>query len=133
MTSRRRATSRLHRGGWSLIEVIIAIGILGGTLAGLGEFGRRFSHANGNTTLSSQATDLAVSRVERVKFERNYTTIDTCATGVQTAPAPFTNFKIQTQVARTNTAVTDYKVVTVTVTHPKLATAVTKTTAIASF
>jgi Tfp pilus assembly protein PilV len=126
--SRRQARARR---GWSLVEVVFSVALLGGTLLGFGEFGRRFGHVNGTSTVLSQAVDLAAARVERVKFERTYATIDTCATAVQSVPG--SSFSIRTQIARTNTVQTDYKTITVTVTHARLAAAVVKTTAIAAF
>ena len=127
----RRARARRARLGSSLVELVMAIGLFGGSVIGLAEFGRRFANMNGTTTVRSQASDFAASRIERVKAERVYATIDTCAQSVQTIAG--TTFKIRTQIARTNSATTDYKVVTVTITHPELKTPVTKTTAIAAF
>ena len=126
-----QATARRARRGLSLVEVAMAIAILGGTLLGFAEFGRRFARGNGLAMVQNQAVDLAVSRVERVKLERTYASIDTCVTATQ--PVTGTSFQIRTQVARTNLATTDYKTVTVTVTHPRLSAAVVKTSAIAAF
>lgn len=129
-THRRPAIARARR-GWSLVEVVMAVAIMGGSLLGFAEFSRRFSRSNGVNSVLSQGVDLAVSRIERVKFERNYATIDTCATPAQAVPG--TAFTIRTQVMRTNNATTDHKAVTVTVTHPRLSSPVVKTTAIAAF
>jgi len=119
------------RRGWSLVEVVMAVGIFGGSVIGLAEFGRRFANANGLADVRAQASDHASSRIERVKSERTYASIDTCATTAQ--PIAGTTYTIQTQIARTNTATGDYKVVTVTITHPLLPTPLTKSTAIAAF
>lgn len=127
----RRGRARRARLGSSLVELVMAIGIFGGSVIGLAEFGRRFAKMNGTTTVRSQASDYAASRIERVKAERTYATIDTCSQTTQAIPG--TSFKIRTQVARTNTAATDYKIVTVTITHPQLTGSVTKTTAVAAF
>jgi hypothetical protein len=45
----------------------------------------------------------------------------------------YARFTRRAQVSRTNTATTDYKTWTVTITHPQLLAPVTKTTAIARF
>jgi hypothetical protein len=113
------------------VEIVMAVGIFGGSVIGLAEFGRRFANANGLADVRAQASDYASSRVERVKSERTYASIDTCATTTQTIAG--TRYTIHTQIARTNNAASDYKVVTVTITHPQLPVPVTKTTAIAAF
>jgi len=127
--NRRRSTLR-H--GMTLIEVVVALGILAGALLSMAEYGRRYSRGNANSMLLNQATDLAVARIERVKAERSYTSMDSLAI-TETGIPGYARFVRQAQRLRTNTVTTDYKTWTVTVTHPQLTTPVTKTTAIARF
>jgi prepilin-type N-terminal cleavage/methylation domain-containing protein len=132
----RHHRARAGRRGFTLLEVMLSISILVVSLLGMAEFGRRFSRANAIATLQHSATDLASSRVERVKAERNYVSMDTCAT-TQTGIPNYPQFTVQTLITRTLDNVppvmVDYKTVTVVVTHPRLATPVRKTTAIAAF
>jgi Tfp pilus assembly protein PilV len=130
MSQIRRPSAK--RSGMTLLEVTLSLTILAGTLIGLAEFGRRFAKSNGLAAIQNAATDLGGTRVERVKSERNYATIDTLAGYVTSVPG-YTGYQMRTEVTRTNTAANDYKVITVTITHARLTTAVTKTTAIAAF
>ncbi len=128
----RTMARRAARRGMTLIEVMLAIGILTGSMIGLAEYGRRFAKANTRSTLMTRATDAAVDQLERVKSERNYTTIDSFAGSVMLTGI-YQGFTQTTQVSRTNNATRDYKTVTVSVSHPALPAPVKKTTAIAAF
>lgn len=123
---------RALRRGISLLEVMVALTILGGALMGMAEYGRRYARANANSTLLNRALDLASARVERVKAERNYTSMDTLAR-TETVVTGYPQFKRVTTITRTLSSQFDYKTVTVTVTHPAMPTPVKKTSAVASF
>jgi len=125
--SRRRA-----RRGVSLLEVVIALSILGTALIGMAEYGRRYSKANANASLLNQSVDLASARVERVKAERNYTSMDTLAV-TESNIVGYARFTRQTVITRTLNSQFDYKTVTVIVTHPAVTGSVRKTTAISRF
>lgn len=122
----------LERRGVSLIEVLVALTIFGGTLLGMAEYGRRFARANGLSSMLNSSLDLASSRVERVKAERNYASMDTLAT-IETGILGYAGYVRTTTIQRTQTSQHDYKTVTVTVTHPAMPTPVKKTTAVARF
>lgn len=125
---RRNAVRR----GISLLEVMVALTILGTSLIGMAEYGRRFARTNANASMLNSALDLASARVERVKAERNYTSMDTLAR-TETTISGYANFKRVTSITQTLTSQYAYKTVTVTVTHPAMPGAVKKTTAIARF
>lgn len=125
---RRRALRR----GISLLEVMVALTILGTSLIGMAEYGRRYARSNANSAMLNNALDLASARVERVKAERNYTSMDTLAV-TETSIAGYTNYLRVTAIVQTLNAQYAYKTVTVTVTHPSMALPVKKTTAIARF
>ena len=126
--ARRRATRR----GISLLEVMVALTILGTSLIGMAEYGRRFARTNANSAMLNNALDLASARVERVKAERNYTSMDTLAR-TETVISGYPNYTRVTAIAQTLSAQYAYKTVTVTVTHPAMSNPVKKTTAIARF
>jgi prepilin-type N-terminal cleavage/methylation domain-containing protein len=136
MTFSRHSTPRGRR-GMSLLEVIVALSILAVSLIGMAEYGRRLSRTNANSSLLNRALDLAQERVERVKAERNYTSMDTLAivenTIVTVPPGLYPGYRRTTTISRTNTSQVDYKTVTVTITHPAMGAPVKKTTAIARF
>jgi Tfp pilus assembly protein PilV len=130
MSMKRRG----RRLGGALLEVLIALAILGGSLLGMAEYGRRYARTNANSFLLSNSLDLAAARVERVKSERNYTSMDTLA-GTQNGVLVGTDsrYRVVTAITRTQTSQLDYKTVTVTVTHPAMSSPVRKTSAIARF
>lgn len=128
----RQRDQRRVRRGMSMIEVVVALSILGLSLIGMSEYGRRYSRTNANSTLINQAIDLATARVERVKAERNYTSMDTLA-GTETSIAGYPTFRRVTTIVQVATSSVDYKTVTITVSHTSLATTVKKTTAVARF
>lgn len=136
--SRRLAVPSSHRpgaaarAGISLLEVMVALTILATSLIGMAEYGRRYARSNANSTMLNNALDLASARVERVKAERNYTSMDTLA-GMEIVIAGYPSYRRITAVVRTLNAQYDYKTVTVTVTHPAMPTPVKKTTAVARF
>ncbi|GMV11286.1 MAG TPA: prepilin-type N-terminal cleavage/methylation domain-containing protein [Gemmatimonadaceae bacterium] len=125
-------TTHSIRRGISLLEVMVALVILGTSLLGMGEYGRRFARGNANASMLNNALDLASARVERVKSERNYTSMDTLITTESAIPG-YPKYQRVTAISQTKNAQYDYKTVTVTVTHPAMANPVRKTTAIARF
>lgn len=126
--SRRRASRR----GISLLEVMVALTILGGALIGMAEYGRQYARTNAISAMLNNALDLASARVERVKAERNYTSMDTLAV-IESSIAGYPSYTRRTQILQTLSVQYNYKTVTVTVTHPAMAKPVKKTTAIARF
>lgn len=132
-------TRKPHAGrkGFTLIELMVALIILGGVLLSTAEYFRRFSRTNGMTLLANTALDLATQRLEDIKVDRNYLTLGTTwiATEVNLSclPASAGCFTRTTQGLRTNNATNDHWHFTVTVTHPRMSKPITKTTAIARF
>jgi len=128
----RLTQTRAVRRGISLLEVMVALTILGTALIGMAEYGRRYARSNANSAMLNNALDLASGRVERVKAERNYTSMDTLAT-TESGISGYTGYQRVTAIVQTLNAQYAYKTVTVTVTHPAMALPVKKTTAIARF
>jgi len=128
----RTPRRRMQRRGISLLEVMVALTILGTALIGMAEYGRRYARTNANSAMLNSALDLSSARVERVKSERNYISMDTMAT-TESSIVGYPGYIRQTQIVQTLSAQYNYKTVTVTVTHPAMPTPVKKTTAIARF
>lgn len=128
----QRTQTRAVRRGISLLEVMVALTILGTSLIGMAEYGRRYARSNANSTMLNNSLDLASARVERVKAERNYTSMDTLA-ATETNISGYAGYRRVTAIVQTLNAQYAYKTVTVTVTHPAMALPVKKTTAIARF
>ncbi len=123
---------RVVRRGISLLEVMVALTILATSLIGMAEYGRRYARSNANSMLLNNALDLASARVERVKAERNYTSMDTLAT-TELVISGYPNYRRVTSIVQTLNSQYAYKTVTVTITHPAMPTPVKKTTAVARF
>lgn len=127
-----RRPRRGARAGFTLVEVIFAVVLLGGVLLGFATFTRNFVRAGTRAGVRSAASDLAVDRVELAKAQATYAALDTLA-GTESPVAGSPGFTRRTVVRRTATAQWDYKTVSATVTHATLAAPVSKTTIIAAY
>jgi prepilin-type N-terminal cleavage/methylation domain-containing protein len=135
---RRRSPVRERR-GMTLMEVIVALGILGGVMLGLGVFSMRLSQATSAARLRIAAAQLVAERLEAVKSAPRYSAIDSffvATEGSVSGGQGLPNFSRRTWVTRIGGAVSDtidYKIVTVQVSNPQMPTSVRKTTVIAPF
>ena len=123
---------KMKRAGMTLIEIMVAMGILTGALLGMGRFITGFTHSAADGAMNSTASDLVLDRLEMIKASSPYSTIPTYATTESTIPG-FPKYVRVTQVLRTNSAQADYTTVTVTVSHPALHVPVKKSTVISAF
>jgi len=131
-SGRRRGISRT---GMTLVEVIVAMAILGGAMLGLANFGRKFQHATQDASNQSLASDLATQRIEEIKGDRSYATLVSTYNGTSTTYTDvlYKGFTRTTAVVRTGpNSTNDYVTVTVSVSRNNSAT-VNKTTIIAAF
>lgn len=132
----RRKTMRTARKGLSLLETMIALTILGTSLIGMAEYGRRFATTSGSAMTTNTALDIATERIERVKAERNYVSMDTLAgtaTIVKNLNGVNLSYTLTTTITRINSSQVDYKIVTVMVNRPTMAAPIKKTSAVARF
>lgn len=132
MHTSRRPIARGQRRGLSLLEVVVALSILGTALLGMAEYGRKFASSNQKSGLQNTALDIATERLERIKAERNYTTMDTLA-GSHSVTVNGVTFNRLTLIVRTQTSQIDYKTVTVVVNRATMTAPIRKTTAVAQF
>jgi Tfp pilus assembly protein PilV len=133
---RSRALLRgLSKKGMTLVEVIVAMMLLVGVVLVLGGFSAKFAQATNQAHLIILANELGATRLDAVRQQPDYAAIDSLAQ-TSTVKADFSAYSVKTQVVHVGGAVTDtvdYKLVTVTVTHPAMRKTVTKTTAVAAF
>src|SRR3954464_1070399 len=124
------------RRGLSLVEVIVALGILGGVLLALGLFSARLSQATSGGRIRIAAAPLAADRLELVKTAPRYSMIESVYVATENSIANFPGYSRRTWVQRVGGAVTDtidYKIITVQVSHSQMTGNVRKTTVIAPF
>jgi prepilin-type N-terminal cleavage/methylation domain-containing protein len=125
-----------RRSGLTLVEVIVALGILGGVMLGLGMFSVRLSQATSAARLRISAAQLASQRLEAAKGSPRYTAVESLWVATEATIANNPGFARRTWVTRVGGAVhdtIDYKIVTVQVTNPQMSGNVRKTTVIAPF
>ncbi len=133
-----RARRRQRRRGMTLVEVILAIVILSGTMLGLGNFARKFQSSNSGSTSKALASDLAAQRIVDVLAYKPYSSIVSTYNGTSESytTGAFAVLTRTTAAARCSgcpTATTDYITVTVSVSGNDLATPVRKTVVVAAF
>ncbi len=126
------------RPGFTLVEVIVALGILTLALLGLALFVSRMAHSASDSRLLGTANELVINRIESIKAITNYASIDSCAITESSIPGSSTykGFNRQTLVKHVGGGIADsvdYRIITVTVTNPVMSAPVKKTTAIAAF
>lgn len=124
------------RQGLSLVEVIVALCILGGVLLALGMFSARLSQSTSSSKIRIAAAQLAADRLEQVKSAPRYTAIESLYVATEAVITGQPGFSRQTWVQRVGGALADtidYKIVTVQVQHAQLTGNVRKTTIIAPF
>jgi type II secretory pathway pseudopilin PulG len=132
--NRRRGRALRRRSGMSLVEVIVAMMLLVGVVLVLGGFSAQFARATAQAHLIVLANELAASRLDAVRQQPTYAALDSLAR-TDTVKADFSQYAVKTQLLRVGGSVTDsvdYKLVTVTVTHPAMKAVVAKTTAVAA-
>jgi Tfp pilus assembly protein PilV len=124
------------REGLALLEVMVALTILATALIGMAEYGRRFANTNATAMTQNTALDIATDRLERVKAERNYTSMDTLGgthTVIVNTGGVNVSYTRTTTIVRTLSPIIDFKTVTVTVTRPTMTVPVKKTSAVPRF
>jgi prepilin-type N-terminal cleavage/methylation domain-containing protein len=132
----RRSHSPRPRRGLTLVEVIVALSILGGVMLGLGMFSVRLSQATSASRLRVTAAQLASERIEAAKGAPRYSAVDSLFVATEASIGNYPGYSRQTWVTRVGGKLTDtidYKIVTVQVTNPQITGNVRKTTVIAPF
>ncbi len=133
-----RHRRRCRRGGFTLVEVVIAMLILGSALLGMALFVSSMAHSASKSRLLGIANELAADRIETIKTSTSYATLPADFQGTETSIpgsdfAGFTRRTIIKHVGGSPSDSVDYMVVTVLVSDPTISDTVRKTTVIASF
>jgi prepilin-type N-terminal cleavage/methylation domain-containing protein len=121
------------RRGFTLVELLVAVALMGGVLLSFVAFAQRMGHAGGLSTQRTSASDFVVERLEKIKSAADYAGIDSMAVTETNLGAGFTGWARQTYVRRTLSTSADHKTVTVVVRITPLKDSVVKTTVIPAF
>ena len=133
---KRMARHRRLRRGLSLVEVMVALGILGGALMGMAAFAVKLGQATTRARVRATAGQLISDRLESVKSAPRYLALDTLYAGLEGSIPGFPGFVRQTWVKHVGGKATDtidYQLITVEVRNPKLGANMRKTSAIPPF
>lgn len=128
-------TQRAGRAGMTLIEVLVALVILAGSLVAMGNFMGKFTHAQKAASLRQDAVDIATDLVDSVQHATTYAAIPTFAGTVTEMRdnGTFTRVTTVKQMGGTALAVVNYYIITTAVTPPGNLPVVKKTVAIRQF
>ena len=124
------------RSGMTMIEVVVAITLLSGSLLVMAAFIARYANVSGGIARRSEANELVADRLEEVKGAIRYSAIDSLYAKNEATIANHPGFTRKTLVVRTGGAAPsfyDYKTITVIVSGGGLATPSKKTTVISVF
>jgi prepilin-type N-terminal cleavage/methylation domain-containing protein len=125
------------RSGFTLVEVLVAITILAGTVLGMTQFTRSFTRSSSDASVTARASDAATQQLETVKAWRTYSTLVSTYHNADltfAATGPYRGLRRRTYAVRTGpNATTDHVMVTVEVTGAGLPAPVKRSTVIAGF
>jgi len=120
----------------TLIECMVALVILSGSLMALGNFMGKYTHATTMASAQGLALDLATNRIDSVKHATIYANIPTTYPSVQTIPEGTVSYTRTTKVDHVGggpTDTLDVMIVTVSVSPSDSGATVTKTAVIGAF
>ena len=130
----RPPRNRVRR-GMTLIEVAISLVIFSIVVLGLGNYMTKFIRGVADNGVRSTASDLVTDRLEYIKGNGSYATLETTYAGTESLIPGYRSFTRKTEILRVGspTSTVDYKVITVSVSAPSLEAPAKKTTIISSF
>ena len=131
--TRRLRTHGRKQAGFTLLEVAIALAILGGVLLVLATTTARFIHTVTLDRVRTQANAVADAHIARIRLWPTYDSLSAEFSGT-TGNFPFTGWSRQTTVTRIGgpSLPNDFTRITVAVTAPSLDSAVERTITVAA-
>jgi prepilin-type N-terminal cleavage/methylation domain-containing protein len=123
----------MNRRGFTLIEVMLALVILGVTLVSIARYNGQFLHTVSTSSARTVAAEVAREQIGLVDMDPSYTTLAGTWAGTKTGFPGYPNMVRTTTVSRVTgtTPPRDYTVVTVRVTEPTMGPAIDVTTVVA--
>jgi prepilin-type N-terminal cleavage/methylation domain-containing protein len=122
------------RGGFTLVEVVLALTILLVVLMLLATNTGRTVHTVATAAAQQAAIELAMDRVEQVRADPQYNTIDSIYATTETSFPTLPGFTRVTRVVHVGGVgqPNDYKKITVTVTGPGVSPPISRSTTVAA-
>ena len=121
----------------TLVEVLVAVTILGGALLWLATYVGQFARTVTDSDARARAAELAAERLETVKGATSYASMDSLYREASPATVPGEpRFRRQTLIQRVgggDADLDDYRVVTVIITSTLLERPVRRTTVVSDF
>lgn len=123
-----------HRGGFTLVEVILALTILLVVLMMLATSTGKTVHTVATASAQEAAIELAMSRIEQIRADPQYNTIDSIYAKTETGFPTLPGYTRVTKVVRVGGVglPNDYKKITVTVTGPGVTPPVSRSATVAA-
>ena len=122
-TSVRRAHSAGPRRGVALVETLLAIAILGGSVLSAGAYFTKFTRTVTDERIRSTAMQLAAERLEQVKTAPTYPGLDALYGVAEPSVTGYAGYSRRTDITRVGGQPADsidYKIITVTVSTPAI-------------
>ncbi len=120
-------------GGFTLIEVVLALTILLIVMVGLVTTTGKTTHVAVTSDRQEAAIELVQDRLDRIRVDPDYAGLDTTYGGVEATFPTLPGFQRTTVLQQVTTSGNDYKRITVTVTGPGLpAAGVSRTVTVAA-
>jgi prepilin-type N-terminal cleavage/methylation domain-containing protein len=124
------------RAGMTLIEVVVALMLLGGVLLSLGAFTGRMTRTGALARITETGVQLVADRMDSVRAAPRYVALESLYVKTENTVSGYPQYKRQTKIIHIGgqpADTIDYRVVTVQVTHPQLSSPIRKTLFIAPF
>ena len=122
------------RRGFTLIEVLVAVVILGAVVMAIASALAKFMHVVATSDRDSAALELVEDRLQQVQMDPNYSGLDTAYAATETNFPTLVGYTRQTSVTHVGGSgqTNDYRLVMVTVNGPGLVSPIKRSVTIAA-
>lgn len=123
----------MSRRGFTLVEMMLAVVLLGIVLASIARYTSQYLHAVATSTTRTAAAEIARERIGLIDMDPSYTTLTAVWAGTELGFPGYPNMIRETNVQRITGVAPprDYTILTVRVTEPTMGTPIDVTTVVA--